>query len=143
MNENFQKYGNEIGVNAPDLPDAACGMLSVPLVRGDYKFNLVTLEKDVSGLNLRHVEEELLALLDLIAEEAKVALHRLDERALLHAGGLDVYGKVALGRRHLEGDRVVQLKQLLLVAQAGDAEIVASLDFVCRKINKNQLRLCP
>ena len=110
----------------PNFPDATGRVLSIALVGGHDKLDLVTWQQNVAVLDLGHMEEELLALVYLESEETKVALHGLDKGPLLGTGRLNVDGKAGLGRANLEGHRVVGLEQLLLVRQAGNSELEAT-----------------
>ncbi len=48
-------------------------MFSSSLVRNDNKFDFVTLLQNLSALDLARVEEQLLALLNLVTQETELA----------------------------------------------------------------------
>ena len=97
-------------------------MFARPLVGHQDELHLVALLQDVVVLHLGRVEEQLLALFDLVAEESELPLHGLDEGALLLLGGLDVHGELAVPLGGLKLHRIPDLQQLLLVLETGDGE---------------------
>jgi hypothetical protein len=75
---NLKVVGLAPGIgHIPELPDAAGGVLSGALVGDDDELDLVALLQDLAALHLAHVEEQLLALVHLVAEEPELACRRI------------------------------------------------------------------
>ena len=64
---------NEMFLVSPDLFDAACGVFSGPLVCDEHEFDLIASLQDVVVLHFGHVEEQLLTLVNLEAQESELA----------------------------------------------------------------------
>ena len=62
---------NENLIFLPDLANGNCGVLPGPLVGDDDELDLVALLEDLVLLDLAGVEEQLLALLNLVAQESE------------------------------------------------------------------------
>ena len=61
-----------LNINLPEFSDATSRMLSGSFVGDDDELDLVALLQDLAAFDLAHVEEQLLALVNLVTQEPEL-----------------------------------------------------------------------